>query len=75
MSTQEKRIFRLGDRVRIKAGPFSAFTGRVEGINQAKRLLKVTVDIFGRATPIKVNFADADKLGFEPPPPLSRGGN
>ena len=67
--TQRKVIYRLGDVVRIKAGPFAAFTGRVEGINQSKTLLKVKVEIFGRVTPIKVNFSEAEKLEFEPPFP------
>jgi transcriptional antiterminator NusG len=54
--------FRLGDVVRIKSGAFAAFTGRVEGINQAKRLLKVVVDIFGRVTPVKLKFSDVEKV-------------
>jgi transcriptional antiterminator NusG len=68
-----KRVFRIGDTIRILEGPFASFTGRVEGINQAKALLKVRVDIYGRFTEIKVGFAAAEKLEFEPPqpPPLS----
>jgi hypothetical protein len=48
--------FRLGDTVRIKSGPFASFTGKVEGINQAKSLLKVLVNIFGRAQPVKLRI-------------------
>jgi len=59
-----KVIYRLGDMVRIKTGPFAAFTGKIEGINQSKSLLKVKIDIFGRVTPIKVNFSEAEKLEF-----------
>jgi transcriptional antiterminator NusG len=66
-----KRIFRLGDMVRILSGPFAAFTGRIEGINQAKRLLKVKVNIFGRNTPVKISIMDVEKLEFEPDPPPS----
>lgn len=55
-------VFRLGDTVRIKSGPFAAFTGKVEGINQAKSLLKVTVNIYGRATPVKLRFLDVEKV-------------
>ena len=66
-----KVSYRLGDMVRIKAGPFTAFTGKVEGINQSKLLLKVKVDIFGRITPIRVNFAEAEKLEFQHPLPPS----
>ena len=54
--------FRLGDTVRIKSGPFTAFTGKVQGINQAKALLKVMVNIFGRAQPVRLRFLDVEKL-------------
>jgi transcription termination/antitermination protein NusG len=54
--------FRLGDTVRIKSGPFASFTGKVEGINQAKSLLKVMVNIFGRAKPLKLRFLDVEKV-------------
>jgi len=65
MNPQPKVIFGVGDMVRIKAGPYVAFTGRVEGINQSKSLLKVAVNIYGRVTPEKVQFSDAEKLEFE----------
>ena len=58
------QTFRLGDTVRILSGPFAAFTGSIEGINQAKRLLKVRVEIFGRDTPVKLSFTDAEKVSF-----------
>ena len=54
--------FRLGDTVHIKSGPFASFTGKVEGINQAKSLLKVMVNIFGRAKPVKLRFLDVEKV-------------
>lgn len=54
--------FKLGDTVRIKSGPFTAFTGKVEGINQAKSLLKVMVNIFGRAKPVRLRFLDVEKV-------------
>jgi transcriptional antiterminator NusG len=69
---EKKVIYRLGDMVRIKAGPFAAFTGKIEGINQSKTLLKVKVEIFGRITPVKVSFSEAEKLDFQrPSPPAS----
>ena len=55
-------VFRLGDTVRIKSGPFASFTAKVEGINQAKSLLKVTVNIYGRTTPVKLRFLDVEKV-------------
>jgi transcriptional antiterminator NusG len=57
-----RRVFRLGDAVRIRSGPFAQFTGRVEGINQAKLLLKVIVNIFGRNAPVKLYFTDVEKI-------------
>jgi transcription termination/antitermination protein NusG len=54
--------FKLGDTVRVKFGPFASFTGKVEGINQAKSLLKVMVNIFGRAKPVKLRFLDVEKV-------------
>ena len=60
-----KFTFRLGDTVRIKSGPFQSFTGKVEGINQAKALLKVLVNIFGRTQPVKLRFFDVEKVTLE----------
>ena len=72
MNPQPKLIYKIGDLVRIRAGPFANFTGRVDGINQSKSLLKVAVDTFGRVTPVKVNFSEAEKLEVERPlPPRS----
>jgi transcription antitermination factor NusG len=69
-----KVVYRIGDMVRIKMGTFVAFTGRVEGINQSKSLLKVIVNIFGR-TAVKVKFFDAEKLEIDlsSPPTNDRG--
>jgi transcriptional antiterminator NusG len=66
-----KLIYRISDVVRIKAGPFAALTGKVEGINQAKSLLKVKVDIFGRMTPVKLTFSEVEKLEPQHPSPPS----
>jgi transcriptional antiterminator NusG len=60
----ERRLYRLGDTVRIKAGPFGSFTGRIEGINQSRMLLKVAVEIFGRKAPVKLSFTDVEKIAF-----------
>ncbi|HSE23818.1 MAG TPA: hypothetical protein VLB68_19265 [Pyrinomonadaceae bacterium] len=54
--------FRLGDTVRIKCGPFTAFTGKVAGINQSKFLLNVMVNIFGRSRPVKLRYQDVEKV-------------
>jgi transcriptional antiterminator NusG len=61
--TKKKRqSFRLGDTVRIVSGPFVSFTGKIEGINQEKALLKVKVAIYGRTDPIKLNFSDVENV-------------
>jgi hypothetical protein len=67
-----RRVYRLGGVVRIKSGPFAEFMGRVEGINQSKSLLKVKLEIFGRDTPLKVSFSDAEKVKL---PPLGKSGS
>ena len=59
------QTFRLGGTVRVLSGPFASFTGTIEGINQAKRLLKVRVEIFGRERHIKLGFADVETVSFE----------
>jgi transcriptional antiterminator NusG len=61
---RQSQTFRLGDTVRVKTGPFAAFAGKIEGINQSKRLLKVSVEIFGRATPVKLGYSDVEVVSF-----------
>jgi len=57
---KKRQTFRLGDTVRIVSGPFISFTGKIEGINQAKAALKVRVIIYGRNKPIKLSFNDVE---------------
>jgi transcription termination/antitermination protein NusG len=57
---RRRQTFRLGDTVKILSGPFASFTGKIEGINQDKALLKVKVEIYGN-TPIRLSFADVEK--------------
>ena len=54
-------VYRLGDMVRIKSGPFSNFLGKIEGINQAKSLLKIAVEILSN-TRIVLKFSDVEKV-------------
>ena len=58
----KNQIFRLGETVRIIYGPFGSFTGKIEGINQAKSLLKISVGIFGRDKPLKLKFGAVERL-------------
>ena len=58
----QKQVFRLGETVRIKSGPFASFMGTVVGINQAKSLLKVAVTIFGHMRLLKLSFSEVEKV-------------
>ncbi|MFQ5705806.1 MAG: transcription termination/antitermination protein NusG [bacterium] len=52
--------FRLGDPIKVTDGPFSEFTGFVEEINKDKKKVKVMVSIFGRATPVELDFMQVE---------------
>ena len=62
LNRRKHQVFRLGEIVRIIYGPFGSFTGKIEGINQAKSLLKIKVQIFGRDKPLKLNVRAVDRL-------------
>ena len=59
-----KFVFSQGETVRIISGPFSGFTGVVEEVNMDKSTLKVMVTIFGRTTPVELDFLGVEKLTF-----------
>ena len=50
--------------VRIKAGAFQSFTGRIEEVDEDSATLKVMVKIFGRSEPIELRFLDVEKIKF-----------
>ena len=52
----------IGETVKIVDGPFNDFNGTVEEINQEKKKLKVVVKIFGRATPLELNYMQVEKI-------------
>jgi len=57
-----KVIFDKGEGVRVLEGPFTNFNGTIEEINPAKGKLKVTISIFGRATPVELEYWQVEKL-------------
>ena len=54
--------FRVGDHVRVVDGPFSAFNGVVDEVNAERGTLRVMVTIFGRATPVELEFLQVEKV-------------
>lgn len=61
-SARMKQSFSIGETVRIIDGPFESFTGTVEEVHPDKSKLKVMVGIFGRNTPVEVEFLQVEKL-------------
>ncbi len=57
-----KYTFDKGDQVRINEGPFTSFNGVVDDVNLDKNTVKVMVTIFGRATPVELDFLQVEKL-------------
>lgn len=57
----QKMTFEKGESVRVIDGPFKDFSGSVEDINYEKSKLRVSVSIFGRATPVELDFSQVEK--------------
>ncbi|MCG3204146.1 MAG: Transcription termination/antitermination protein NusG [Elusimicrobia bacterium] len=55
-------VFDRGENVRINEGPFRHFVGTVEEVNEDRAKLKVTVSIFGRATPVELDYLQVEKV-------------
>ena len=58
---RHKVEFEVGEMIRVKEGPFTDFNGSIEEVNYEKNKLRVSVTIFGRATPVELEFSQIEK--------------
>jgi transcriptional antiterminator NusG len=64
MSEQAESInvpYYVGESVKVTDGPFNGFTGEIEEVNEERKKLKVMVKVFGRKTPLELNYMQVEK--------------
>jgi transcription termination/antitermination protein NusG len=65
MGVDERRVdidFEIGETVKVKEGPFANFTGSIEEIDKDKAKIKVLVNMFGRDTPVELDYTQIEKI-------------